>query len=207
MRNLLSYHNYAQGLWFDTDNKNILIDNVKLIGNAWANLQLEANQGPIKMQNSLVCNGGSGINFLTSEHVTITNTKFFNNGGAKYAAQLYLAGRPGGRSITDWETGQYYHLYSQHETFTNNVVEDGTPGQRVMGTYLGSGDWSHFGSTLHSNYNQWFDAHSSTPFTVANARRVNLGGWRSKTGQDYSSAWRTYSVVKQSCGSVSPSAR
>ncbi len=206
VRNLVSYHNQAQGLWFDTDNKNILIDNVKLIGNVWANLQLEANQGPITMQNSLVCNGGSGINFLTSEHVTVKNTKFYNNGGAQYAAQVYLGGRPGGRPINDWETGQYYHLYSQNDTFTGNVIEDGAGGQKVLGTYLSPGDWSHFTGSLHSDHNQWFDPTTSTAFTVTNARHVNLSGWRNSTGQDWSSAWRTYSVVKQSCDSVTPSA-
>ena len=47
VQNHFSYHNQAQGLWFDTDNKNITINNATLSGNHMAALQLEANEGPI----------------------------------------------------------------------------------------------------------------------------------------------------------------
>ncbi len=204
VRNYVAYHNHAQGLWFDTDNKNITVDNVKLIGNAWASLQLEANQGPITVKNSLVCDGGSGINFLTSEHVTITGTTMFNNGGAKLQAQIYLAGRPGGRSIRDWETGQSYHLYTQNATFTNNVVEDKDSSQFVFGTYLSAGDFSHFSSSLHSNNNIWFDAQRSTVFTLAQSHHVSFSGWKGSTGQDSGSKWQAYASAQQKCAAVHP---
>ena len=45
VQNHYSYQNQAQGLWFDTDNKNITINNAHLSGNHMAALQLEANQG------------------------------------------------------------------------------------------------------------------------------------------------------------------
>ena len=47
--NQYSYRNQAQGLWFDTDNKNITITNATLSENVLANLQLEADEGPIML--------------------------------------------------------------------------------------------------------------------------------------------------------------
>ena len=53
--NHFSYNNQAEGLWFDTDNKDILIDNATLSGNVQAGLQIERNEGPITLQNSHLC--------------------------------------------------------------------------------------------------------------------------------------------------------
>jgi hypothetical protein len=41
VQNHFSYNNQAQGLWFDTDNKDIVIDNATLVGSANAALQIE----------------------------------------------------------------------------------------------------------------------------------------------------------------------
>ena len=97
--------NQSQGLWFDTDDRNITITNVHLIGNRVTNLQLEANPGPISVSNSFFCSGDLGITVIDTEYLTVTSSVFYGNGGSSgKGAEFFLAGNPGGRQIIDWES-------------------------------------------------------------------------------------------------------
>ena len=50
----------------------------------------------------------------------------------KVQGQIYLAGKLGGRSAKDWETGQTYNIISNNVTFNGNTVQDAGPGQYVV---------------------------------------------------------------------------
>jgi Right handed beta helix region len=190
IRNHFSYNNQAEGLWFDTDNKNITADNATLVGNVTAGLQIERNEGPITLQNSHLCSSGVGVNLLTSQQVTLKQNTFYNNGATnKYQAQIYLAGSNGGISITDWQTGQTYHLTTTGLVLSGNTVVASAPGQYVFGTYLSGADWTGFANTLNANSNNWHDANTANSFKVVNGKYVNLTGWQSATGTDYTSTW------------------
>jgi hypothetical protein len=185
-----SYNNQAEGLWFDTDNKNITINNAILVGNETAALQIERNEGPVTLENSHLCSSGVGVNLLTSEQVKIENNTFYNNGATnKYQAQIYLAGQAGGIVITDWQTGQSYDLFTKGLILTGNEFVDGGTGQNVFGTYLSGSDWSDFANTLNAGNNVWYDPFVTTSFKVVNGHLVNLTGWQSTVGTDYSSKW------------------
>jgi hypothetical protein len=188
--NHFSYNNQAEGLWFDTDNQNITIDNATLSGNVTAALQIERNEGPVVLENSHLCSSGVGVNLLTSTKLTIQNNTFYNNGATnKLQAQIYLAGQAGGIQITDWQTGQVYDLFTTGMVFSGNTVEDGATGQFVFGTYLTGSDWSGFASTLSASNNQWYDPNTTNAFKITNGKLVNLGGWQSAMGTDTTSAW------------------
>jgi Bacterial Ig-like domain (group 3)/Right handed beta helix region len=185
-----SYNNQAQGLWFDTDNQNITIDNATLVGSHEAALQLERNEGPITLQNSHLCSSGIGANILTTQGLTVTNNVFYNNGATnKYEAQFYLAGSAGGISITNWQTGQVYNLITTGTVMSGNSFIDAAPGQFVFGTYLSGTDWTDFASTLNSGDNTWYDSVTSNAFRIVNGKNVSLTGWQSATGADYNSEW------------------
>lgn len=190
-----SYNNQAEGLWFDTDNKNITIDNATLVGNLTAALQIERNEGPVTLENSTLCSSGVGVNLLTSEQVKIANNTFYNNGATnKYQAQIYLAGQSGGISITDWQTGQTYELLTKGLVLTGNTFVDGATGQNVFGTYVNASDFSEFANTLDASSNLWFDPYTASAFKVLNGHLVNLAGWQSTVGTDYTSKWGTPST-------------
>lgn len=190
VQNHLSYNNQAQGLWFDTDNQNIIIDNATLVGSYNAALQIERNEGPVTLRNSHLCSSGVGVNVLTTQGLTVNNNVFYNNGATnKYQAELYLAGDAGGISITDWQTGQVYDLFSTGTSMSGNTFLDAQPGQYVFGTYLSGGDWTDFTSTLKSDNNIWYDPNTSNAFHIVNGKNVNLAGWQTATGQDYNSSW------------------
>lgn len=198
-----SYNNQAQGLWFDTDNKNITIDNATLVGSYNAALQLERNEGPVLLENSHLCASGVGVNVLTTQGLTVNNNVFYNNGATnKYQAQFYLAGSAGGINITDWQTGQVYNLITTGTVMNGNSFMDELSGQFVFGTYLSGTDWTDFTSTLKSGNNAWFDPNTASAFHIVNGKNVNLSGWQSATGADYNSTWGAPAATPSSACAV-----
>ena len=188
---LHAYGNHAQGLWFDTDNKNITINNVELSGNTLSSLQIEANEGPILLENSHLCDSGMGVTILNTEKFTLKDNVFYNNGitGQKYEAELYLQGRAGGHVIYDWQTGQYYDLVTKETVLTGNTFEDASTGEKLFGTYLAGADWSDFANSLEGSDNRWYDPRTVSAFTLPDNHTTTFAGWKSAVGTDYSSSW------------------
>ena len=191
VQNQFSYNNQAQGLWFDTDNQNVTVNNATIVGNVMAALQVERDEGPITVQNSHFCSSGQGINVLTSPKLTIKNNTFYNNSGTnKYQAEIYIAGQAGGRIVNDYLTGQTYDLFTTGMVLSGNTFQNASSGQLVFGTYLSGTDWTQFASTLNASNNTWYDSTTSTAFKVTNGKIVNLAGWQSTVQTDYSSSWK-----------------
>jgi hypothetical protein len=207
IQNHFSYNNQAQGLWFDTDNKNITISNSTLSGNLLAALQIERNEGPLKLQGSSLCGSGSGINVLTSSNLTIQNNTFYNNGGTnKYQAEIYIAGQAGGKIINDWQTGQVYDLFTTGMVLSGNTFENAAAGQLVFGTYLSGNDWTNFATTLNSSNNIWYDPLATNSFKIVNGHVVALAGWQGAVQTDFSSAWQVPTTSPTApCAAPAPS--
>lgn len=198
--NFYAYRNQAQGLWFDTDNKNITISNVHIAESTLANLQLEANEGPVSLTNSTFCSGGIGVIAVNTEHITATGNIFYNNGNTSgNGAQFYLAGNPGGRHITDWETHQSYLLYTSHMILKNNVFQDSGAGQRAFGTFLSGNDWNQFAWNLTGSGNRWYDPTSTRKFVLPSNKQTDLRGWQSATRTDYASSWGSVAQLAAAC--------
>ena len=203
--NHFAYRNSAQGLWYDTDDKNITISNSIVAENKEAGLQLEVNEGPITVSNNTFCSNGSGVNLINSSGVTLTNNIFYNNGGTnKYQGQIYLAGKSGGRSRTDWQTGQVYLLFTNSTTMTGNTFQNNGPGQYVFGTYVSGDDWNQFANTLSSNNNTWFDPTITTSFKIPNGKVTDLPGWQNNTTQDMASVFANSQFAPKNCAPPTP---
>jgi hypothetical protein len=203
VQNHFSYRNQAQGLWFDTDNKTITINNATLSQNVLAALQIEANEGPILLENSHLCSSGLGVNVINTEKFTIKSNTFYNNSGTSVRqAEIYIAGKPGGRQFSDWLTGQAYDLFTSGMVVTGNTFENASSGQNVFGTYLSGNDWTQFATTLSAGTNKWHDPYATTNFKITGNKMVTLGGWQSATGTDYTSSWALPSTSPVSACSV-----
>ncbi len=200
VKNHYSYRNQAQGLWFDTDNKNITIANATLSENVLASLQLEANEGPISVTGSKLCSSGSGVNLINTEKLTMSGNTFYNNSGTnKWQGQIFLAGKPGGRQINDWETDQAYYLYTAGTVMTGNILQDAKAGQFVFATYLSGSDWTRFADSLSSNNNHWYDGSTKNAFKIPNGKVVDLASWQLETRVDLASYWGTVTTAAASC--------
>jgi hypothetical protein len=190
-----AYGNQAQGLWFDTDNKNITVTNATVAGSVMSALQLEANEGPITVKNSHLCTSLAGATIINTEKLSMSYNSFYNNGSfGQYPGEIFVAGKPGGRVLYDWQTGQYYNLYTSGTVMTGNNFQNATSGQNVFGTYLAGNDWSQFANTLQASGNHWYDPHTSYSFKLPSGHITNFTGWKSAVGTDYSSNWASSSV-------------
>ena len=200
-----SYNNQAQGLWFDTDNEYINISNAHLIGNLVGNLQLELNLGPIHVANSSLCSGG-GAQILESDGVWMSGNNFYNNGGTSFQnGQLFLAGKAGGRSFTNWQTGVTTNVVSNDVTLSGNTFTAVGSNQYVFNTYLSGSDWSEFASTLTSNNNYWYNSQDADSFGVTANQKIAIGAWRSDLGQDLNSTWGPAGGAQSGCTAPAPS--
>ena len=195
-----SYNNQAEGLWFDTDNATVTVSNSVLVGSATENLKFEANEGPFTVTGNTLCSGGVGVILMDSAGVSLTNNYFYGNqsSGANSAygnlttaqnAQVFLAGNPGGRRYTNFQTGATVTTQNTHITLSGNTFADGGPGQYLFNTYLSGYDWSDFLDTFQSSGNKWWDASNANAIRAPGGDTVSLSGWRGLTGQDGSSEW------------------
>ncbi len=197
---LYTYRNHAQGLWFDTDNRNITVTGAVSAENELANLQVELNYGPISIQDSTFCSGTLGLNLVNSSNISLQHNTFYNNGNYySYQGNIYLAGKAGGRSFTDWETGVYYNVISSNFTLLNNVLQNAGPNQRLFTTYQIGTDWTQFSTTFNANNNQWYDPAQPSPYTLGGGKKYNFTGWKTQTGQDLQSTWTLLPSATQSC--------
>lgn len=191
-----SYNNASQGLWFDTDNENITISGARLISNLVGNLQLEANQGPVSVSSSTFCSGG-GVQLINTAGITMSGNVFYNNGGQYFQnGQVFLAGKSGGRKVTNWQNGYVTNVYTKNAKMTGNSFIAVGSNEYVFNTYLSGYDWSEYKNTLYSNNNHWYDGSKSTAFHVPGSN-TTLSGWRKLLGQDYGSVW---GWASNSCG-------
>jgi hypothetical protein len=195
-----SYNNDAQGLHFDTDNMNVTINNTLLSGNL-VNLQLEASEGPVTVEDSSLCSGGIGLHLINTGHLTMTGNTFYNNGGVVsfLNGQFYLAGKAGGRIVTNWENGEQSNVYTSNTKLENNSFTAFGPNQYVFNTYESGQDWSEFIYSLQSSDNKWFNGTNSTAFGIPGGKHVSLSNWRSLSGQDQSSSWGLPSAASKGC--------
>jgi len=201
VRNHNSFRNSAQGLWFDTDNANITIDNVTLAQNVMAALQLEANEGPVVVKNSTICTSGVGINLLNAPNVTIQNNTLYNNGGSGIydAGEIFVAGFNGGHPIVNWLTGNFYNLFTTGTVISGNTIQNAAINEKVFGTYLNNNDWGQFASTLNAGGNTWYDPWNTVDFGLPYGKSVNLQGWQASVNTDNNSSWAPVNSPGSAC--------
>ncbi len=187
-------YNQTFSIHWDTDTQNASADSVFSAQNLVSALN-EKNEGPLSVTNSKFCSssfsasGYAGFVLRNSDQTTIHNNLFYNNA----VSQILVTGVAGGIAVTNWETGQNYNLLTQNVTITNNtIVGVGASQQVFKDGYLGGTDWTQFQSTLHSDFNDWWNASNSTPFTVPTpsaGTAETFAQWQSTSGQDANSSF------------------
>ncbi len=187
--------NLSRGLWVDYDNTDVLLDDVTVTHNLSDGIFIEANQGPITIQNSRFSdNGGYGIRSANSEGVHLLKNTLSNNllGGFE------LTGVGEGRAITDFETGERLILFLKDWTLQGNIIT-GTGDAPLLTTTLGTAGWKTFAESLTSDENTWMHPDRETVFEATNLQvwrlKINssltLSEWQLRTGQDTRSRFLT----------------
>jgi parallel beta-helix repeat protein len=182
-RRHVSTGNLTGGLWFDHDNRDVLLDEVELSNNLTHGVFVEATQGPFEIVDSRVCNNESGVLLANSSDGAIKNNVISGN----TLGQVTVGGTvPEPRTVTDRETGARLELQSKSWSIEGNTFAAG-PDQLGLSAVLGL-NWDLFVETLKSDDNRWF--HSSSPDIfglIRGGERIDFDDWQLTTGHDKNS--------------------
>ncbi len=204
-----AYYNQTGGIWFDTDNKNITLENLDSSNNLTYGMFLEADEGPITITDSKFCNNNdnespkSSFGALISgnaEYVTVSGSLFYNNAVPDFGGEIFIGGTSAGRTFKDWETGQTYTVQSQNWTLNGNTVVGVGSSEHLFYSYQTGAPWSLFTSTFASNHNTWWNASNANVFNTS-AGVFNFAGWAAAMGQDVNS---TFSDPAAACAAPVP---
>ncbi|MDX1993017.1 MAG: right-handed parallel beta-helix repeat-containing protein [bacterium] len=187
-RNLYACNNYAHGLWFDTDVRNILIEDTVLCNNTTNGLYLEASLGPFVIRESILSNNErAGVRVANSANMTFHNNIFYGND----AGQITLTGQNGGRRVTDYETRQPMVLWpAANLLFYSNIVMAPDSGTPVVHSTLETNDWATFLPTYVGYNNVWYAPGTRDIFRLLRGPLLTVEEWRAATNQDCDSIYR-----------------
>jgi hypothetical protein len=190
-RRIRSFNNQTLGFWFDTDTRNVVVEDSYFSHNQKFGIFLEANQGPITIQKSRICqNGSQGVFLNNSQRTTLKDNVIYGNS----IAQISVDWRTRSRDFADWESGAAFSADGRELTLLHNTVVASDPAQLLLETSITAKDTGDiFYSTLGSDENTWYSPANTKVFqydpggTGHLDREVDFDKWRSKTGQDKNS--------------------
>jgi PKD repeat protein len=172
-RRFRAFGNLASGFWPDTNCVNLILDDVKICNNL-RGIYLEANEGPILIQDSSISGNGSyGILCANSERVTLRRNRIYNNDGAQIVFGGNAAGRPTGGTVA----------FNRYWTLEDNIIM----GELAM-TGGGGTLWTNLLATSSFARTTYFSPYRSDIFEI-NGKRMDLAGWKAATGKDATSTW------------------
>ncbi|MDY6802773.1 MAG: right-handed parallel beta-helix repeat-containing protein [Cyanobacteriota bacterium] len=186
--------NMAAGLWLDTDNSGVWIDDSLICDNFHTGLYIEASHH-ILVTNSKICHNRAnpesryhhpGILGSTSSDVTLENNVICGNDRSQIKVQVV---KPyGGRVIPNWETDKEYALTSQQWVLKNNIIV-GEKADQMLIFFEPNGQG--FIDNLLSDGNIWYNPENRQVFQVGvrKRNREDFNKWQKLTGQEQKSVF------------------
>ncbi|MGD9851819.1 MAG: right-handed parallel beta-helix repeat-containing protein [Nitrospirales bacterium] len=173
--------NHTGGLWFDSDNSNILIEDALWCGNLKHGLFVEASQGPFTIQrNTIVNNRELGVRILYAQNVHFANNIIVNNGGP----QIQLRGKEV-FLVDNWETGEDIQITVSGYILEGNTIESAD-------AVIDIDSSPEFFSSFRSRHNRWYKPVGRGPFKIG-PTQLSFMEWKLRTSQDLDSTFgKTY---------------
>ncbi len=192
-RRYKSVGNKCRGFWMDTDDSNIVIENAFIHGNYFDGVFVEACQGPITIQNSIICHNGlngdpqsSGILTGNATNLTLAGNVLYGNA----ASQITVNGEEPTRRETDWERGAMSIPPAKNWTMTRNrVVSEYDRDQLLFLWELSRDSWATFTKTLTSGNNLWYSRVNENAFKAAGGASLNFSQWKALINGDANSVF------------------
>jgi hypothetical protein len=203
--------NHATGLWLDTGNTNIRVEDSKMIGNAGNGLYYEWSPGPMTVTRSRIERNGfgpmidvadGGVLFAEAEQLTLDDCVIADN------VNFQIAARPRDRPGVGYWNDRAFDGQCRGLTLRNSEVVGGTyRGENVPEFYAQKhrtasligrhvhaveAQYATFLETYVGKGNRFH--HSDTESVFSTGRdygydRIDLRGWQQLTGQDSDSQW------------------
>jgi hypothetical protein len=192
-RNYTAIGNQGRGMWFDTDNTDIMIEHATIVQNLVGGIDLEASMGPVTIQNSRICsNLKEGIQGNQTDNVTLAGDLIYNN--AK--SEVMIADMQVPRNGANWETKEAFSVASDHWVLSRNTIIGTDSTQFVYGTLRlpNQGPGTSL-STLKSDNNVWFNPQARNTFQIDPGtggqppKVLTFVQWQTATGQDLHSSF------------------
>lgn len=175
--------NRARGLWLDYDNRDFTVDGLSAVWNYNDGIFIEANPGPILVQNSTFANnqGAAGIAGANSSDVTLLNNAITGN----TAEQILITGDLD-RTVVNWETNGQQNVQATRWTIRSNTMTSQGSSQALM---VVTQNWPPFLTTLSADYNIWMKAGGQQAFQVGSSW-LSFTQWQSLVNADSTSVFQ-----------------
>jgi parallel beta-helix repeat protein len=183
--------NHATGLWFDTDNRNIRLEDAHICQNDTRGVFLEASEGPFVLKNNRICdNGETGLMATGAARVSLDGNTIVENGEHQIFVP-WLADEHVETTAIDYETRQSVRIRTTSWSLTNNVI-----GGADSALLFSVGRWPSFFDSLESDRNTWYqdgrrDGFAVYPDKGAAPERMDFEAWQLVSGQDRRSRFAT----------------
>jgi Right handed beta helix region len=195
--------NQSQGIWVDTGNSDVTVEDSSIVGNAREGLFYEASQGPFVARNNTICkNGVSGVTVAAVAKVQLDGNRIFDNAiGSDQdpnSGNIMFGEVRRKEPANDLNPATEYPL--RQITITNNQIAAG-PTQLLTNMYFNASsgnadeaDYNVFKATYKARGNTWF-ATEAKPFRFtapgeSYGQRRDWDAYRTLTGQDVDSSFR-----------------
>ena len=170
--------NLSAGLWFDFDNRDIVVEDSNLCDNLTWGVFFEASPGPLAVTGSRLTGNEIGAHFANSENGTLTGNTIAEN----CYAEIFAGGQ--NQRWVNYREGGGRYLSSQNWTIRGNTIATDGDARRAIGTRLkDDGGWQTFVSSLDADHNTYSYTSWPTAWQVAGWQWVDLSGWRAATGR------------------------
>ncbi len=187
--NYTAVRNGGRGIWFDTDNANIVVDGAILTHNTRNGVFVEKSEGPVIVSDSRICGSGNEGVLANSPSVTLTGDLVFGN----QSAQVYLDGESGTLTVQDWETLVYYQLNPERLSLLQDTYNGVTNQPLLKLNFVSTAALNRFFSTLTSTGNAWYNPAQTRAFqwyvTGSGTQTIDFAGWQSASHQDLNSSF------------------
>ncbi len=185
IENHRALNNQTFGLWFDTDCKDVAVENSMFEDNLLDGIFLEANEGPLSLNGNLICRNRNGALFATSQNATLVNNIVYDN----REAQVMISGQPGGREILDQDTGASIQVLSRNVRVSGNAFARQSGAALVL-TTLPESDWLTFVDSTVFDSNTYSGPKDGAPeFAGNNGSLLTFPEWQNAYNQDVNSTW------------------
>lgn len=161
--------NGADGLWFDTDVRDVDLRRAMLCDNAGSGLEIEASQGPFQVSASVICRNGRGITGAGAAGLSVSSSALRCNDDA----QIEATGTED-RPVLDFRTGEKLVVNNRGWRFQGDVIAAARPGSALLGATLGPTGWLAFLRSFTGSRNVWAAAPGASLLRV-NAVFVDPG--------------------------------
>jgi hypothetical protein len=169
--------NLAKGLWFDADNRNIIVEDCLIAHNLGDGIWSEINPDGVTIRDCVIAhNQWTGLVVASSEHLIIENNKIFANNWQ----QLGMWEPNEYRDIEDELLG----LVTHNLVLKNNWIVSNTSSEKLL-KWAG---WSGLYSTMDSQNNKWYRPGAKDGFYVGGSNKT-WTQWQALVPQDTTSVY------------------